>query len=124
MALFHTMIGHIFSYNSEAASLNTRLKQLIAILEVFNSLVMLVNLVAPRITAFELKTEKFLRNISVNCSEFYIVIPLTFLGAMAITCSPRIDARCAEQRLATATLKRILNNHGADSTHEKVCFFP
>lgn len=69
---------------------------------------------------FEFQVLKVVLDVSVNSSEVDITIALALFGAMTVVLSPRINAIVAEQGLATAALKRALDDHSTNCTDEEI----
>ena len=123
MALLNTMIGHIFSYNSEATTLNTGLDQFVAFQDVLGCLRVLVDGIASRVGTFEFQILEVVLDVSMDSSKFDILISLALFRAVTVILSPWINTIFAEQGLATVAFERIFDDHGTDGAYEEVCLF-
>lgn len=96
MALLNTVVSHILTHYTEAATLDTWLNQSITVLDVLDGLGVLVNGIASRVGAFEFQILEVLLDVSMNSSEINLPMPLAFFRAVTVILSPRIDTVVAE----------------------------
>lgn len=120
LALLHAMVLHVFADDAEAAALDALLELEVAVGLVGQRLLVLADEATTWEWTLEHEGKEVLLYVSVQISQFYRIVSLTFLGTGLIVLSPRHNAFSTEKRLTRAALRRLPNTASADAADEEV----